>query len=481
MTAPTRGEHPYPTDCLPDPLRSAAKAAAQLHGVPEAMAATALLVSLATSAQAEYVVQGLGDEPVPLSLYAVMSARSGVRKSSLGRSVMKPHRDADIELSRRHKAASDNYKAAGKDDKPRKPTAFEPFMVRNDGTNETIPNRMANARMTFTQYLSEAASVIAKWSGSKNQQAGTMQGYAEYWDGYTAVVDRTGDGGRSDFVQDGRFSLLWFGQPDIIHPWLFSSAGSNGFSARVLFCPDNSDPEPARRWPHEDRARLRADLVAFTKVIAHARLVLDREPVEYEGYLPTFKTIQCTNEAEDCLYDFYVKCYEQMKNAPDAHCYSFLPRAAEQAIRIGGNLAAMRQYQTAADATMGGKQSETAAPLQVTLDDITAGIEVVTWHYGAIESVSEVSTSTQVTLDRDELLRLMSEGVSEEESEYVHHTDDGRTEITLRRLATHRSSRFRRDLEALNKAIAELEKDGEVEQAKGPLGKSRWVVLDGAR
>ena len=214
MNQPTV-ESQYPLDAFPEPLKSAAIAAGHLTGVPEGMAAISLMAALATATQSEYNVEALGEDVKPLSLFVVVTAESGVRKSSVGKAAMRPHLQADNVLERRWREARREFEE-GKDDKARKPTPRRPLAVRMDATMETIPNSMALGRPAFTQLLSEAATFTGKWSGGQGQQLATMQNLNTIWDGDAHVVDRMNDGGRELYIPNGRLSLLWYGQPDVV-------------------------------------------------------------------------------------------------------------------------------------------------------------------------------------------------------------------------------------------------------------------------
>ena len=218
MNQPLVVESPYPVDALPEPLKSAAIAAAHLAGVPEGMAAISLIVSLATATQSEYNVEALGEDVKPLSLFVIVTAESGVRKSTVGKSAMRTHLEADNVLERRWREARREYDEADKDDKPRRPTSRRPLAVRMDATMETIPNSMSLGRPSFTQLLSEAATFTGKWSGVKGQQLGTMQNMNTIWDGEAHVIDRMNDGGRSCISQMAAFLFCGTGNRTSFSP-----------------------------------------------------------------------------------------------------------------------------------------------------------------------------------------------------------------------------------------------------------------------
>ena len=472
-------ESEYPLDALPEPLKSAAIAAARLHGVPEGMAAISLTASLATAAQGEYNVQTLGEDLKPLSLFVIVTAESGVRKSSVGKAAMRPHQNADHTLERRWRDARQKYDEAGKDDKPPRPTPRRPLAVRMDATMETIPNSMSLGRPSFTQFLSEVATFTGKWSGGKGQQLGTMQNLNTIWDGEAHVVDRMNDGGRELYIPNGRLSLLWYGQPDVVNPWVFSEAGQNGFTARVLFYPDDKEAEPAPDLDLDERSNQRSKLVAFTSILDKVRHRQDLGAEYYNEEETVYKTVKMGRAAERALREYYEACYAALKAAPNKHAASFMVRAAENAARIAGNLAVLRTYEQEAKASASNARDMAKAiePAEVKVEDIKAACEIATWHYVALESVSQAVNVTGATADRHELHELMMAALAgPDSSEFVHYGDDGEVQISLRRMGQQRRQ-FRDDLEALDKAIGMLEREGEVAPVPGKKG--RWFHTSG--
>ena len=478
MNQPLVVESPYPVDALPEPLKSAAIAAAHLAGVPEGMAAISLIVSLATATQSEYNVEALGEDVKPLSLFVIVTAESGVRKSTVGKSAMRTHLEADNVLERRWREARREYDEADKDDKPRRPTSRRPLAVRMDATMETIPNSMSLGRPSFTQLLSEAATFTGKWSGVKGQQLGTMQNMNTIWDGEAHVIDRMNDGGRELYIPNGRLSLLWYGQPDIVFPWAISEGGQNGFTARLLLYPDNEEPAPAPDLDPDERSKHRAQLLAFTSILDKVRHRQDID-AEYESEDDaTYKTVKMNRDAERALRAYYEVCYAALKAATNKHTSSYLVRAAENAARLAGNLAVLRTYQQEANASVSNAKDMAKAidPPQVTVDDIEVACQITTWHYEALQNVSQAATVTRATADRNELHELLLATLENEDSPFVHYGDDGSAQISLRRMGQQRRQ-FRDDLEALDKAITLLEREGEVTPVPGAKG--RWFYTNG--
>ena len=469
-------ESEYPLDALPEPLKSAAIAASRLHGVAPGMAAISLLASLATATQAEYNVESLGEGSKPLSLYVIVAAESGIRKSSVGKAAMRPHLTADGTLERRWRDAQRAHDEAAKDEKPPRPTPRRPLAVRMDATMETIPVSMSLGRPSFTQFLSESATFTGKWSGAKNQQLATMQNLNSIWDGEAHVVDRMNDGGRELYIPNGRLSVLWYGQPDVVFPWVLSEAGQNGFTARLLLYHDDQEAQPAPDLSDDERDQARADLAAFTKTLEKVRQRQDRG-IEYQSDDdPTYKTMKMEPDAKRFLRAYYEACYDALKSAPNKHTSSFLVRSAENASRIAGSLAVLRSYQDEYEQSLSNNDAENVLPPKVTTDDIQAACQITTWHYGVLEKVSEALSVSKPTADRNELYELMVSALENPDSDFVHYTDNGDVQITLRRMAQQRR-RFRNNLDALDKAIDMLEREGEITPARGVKG--RWTYLGG--
>ena len=459
----------YPVDVLPEPLRSAAIGLAELNKVPVGMAAVSLLISLATAAQAEYDVRHASGKPIPVSIYVLVSALSGVRKSSTGFDAMAPNITADYDLVQRWNVVKREYEEADKNDKPRRPTTNRPLMVRMDATMETIPIRMVQGRPTFTQLLSEAATVTGKWSGGKQQLLATMQEYSNLWDGNPLVVDRTSDGGREVYTYGGRLSKLWFGQPGIMDPWLFSEAAANGYAARVIYYRYDGPRQRTPRHTPEERSRHRSQLVSLTNLIARARQRLD-EGVEYEDREDLGRKIVSVNrDAENVLLDYDDACADVAEQQePNDHCLSFLARAAEQARRVAGVFAVLRVY-----GTPGNLDAE------VTAEDATAACQIVSHHYRILQEASDTATTSPATADRDELYRIVMKGLSNDSPKHVYHEDDGRTAMAVRSYAKTQAQRFKRDIDRLNKAIESLEHEAILVPVRGKP--NRWhIMMEGA-
>lgn len=112
----------------------------------------------------------------------------------------------------------------------------------------------------------------------------------------------------------------------------------------------------------------------------------------------------------------------------------------------------------------------------MTVDDIEVACQITTWHYEALQNVSQAVTVTRATADRHELHELLVATLENEDSPFVHYGDDGSAQISLRRMGQQRRQ-FRDDLEALDKAITLLEREGEVTPVPGAKG--RWFSTHG--
>ena len=100
LTPPSNELPPFPVDCLPEPLRSYVSAVAEHSQTSPDMAAVIGLGTLAGCLQSKYRVEGSPGYYEPLSLYTVVIAPPGERKSSVMNAMTRALRDYADEYNR---------------------------------------------------------------------------------------------------------------------------------------------------------------------------------------------------------------------------------------------------------------------------------------------------------------------------------------------------------------------------------------------
>ncbi|MFG1282271.1 YfjI family protein [Xanthobacter autotrophicus] len=272
----------YPVDALGAVLARGAGAIARKVGVPDALAAQAVLSSAALAAQAHADVQLPFGQCRPLSLYHITVAGSGDRKSSADNEALWPFRKRERALREAYESALEDWGAANaawhakrkrleadrqvEDLKgalldlgaePAKPLL--PMLIFSDATLEGILKAWPLAPASLGLFASEGGTFSGGAGMNAENRLKTSAGLSELWDNRPSKRLRSGDGVM--IHERRRLSLHLMMQPDVAREFFGDGVlRDQGLLSRVLIAAPDSiagtrlyrDPTP------EDEAAIHA-------------------------------------------------------------------------------------------------------------------------------------------------------------------------------------------------------------------------------
>lgn len=249
---------------LPEALNETINGICEPIEVQAEMGLSVVLAALATAAQGAYDVQLPFGKIVPLSLYVLVSAPSGVGKTTVANELLKPLSQHQIVLQQQYKDQMPSLKAKRlawdlglKELEKRLKKAFTksdnqeieksqqlleahlqsepvqfsmPQMIVTDATSQALLQTMSDGQKSMCLYSSEGGVTIKNWQQSFVTQANAL------WDGDSITVSRKGSG--TSTIHDTRMGILVLLQPDILMKMKQSNAlmRESGFFARFLVC-----------------------------------------------------------------------------------------------------------------------------------------------------------------------------------------------------------------------------------------------------
>jgi hypothetical protein len=230
----------FPVSALGDLACGAAMAIHELTGAPVAMCATSVLaaMSLATQAHAD-VELAHGNTISLLSLFFLVIALSGERKSTVDKLANKPVRDRERELREAHKAAMADYEnslaaldAARKDilkktagqgadavkaelDKlgvaPSPPPGS--FLTCGEPTVEGLTKSLIHGQPSQGVFTSEGGEFIGGHALKDDAKLRSASMLSKCWDGEPIKRVRSGDG--ATYLSGRRIAMFLMVQPDV--------------------------------------------------------------------------------------------------------------------------------------------------------------------------------------------------------------------------------------------------------------------------
>ncbi len=279
---------PYPIDALPDTIRAAVEEVGAFVKAPVPMVATCAISAVSLAAQAHYDVQRAEKLHSPTSLFTLILATSGERKSTCDSFFMQAHRDYESQQEEAAKPFVKEYNAASaiweakhngikdkvrQEAKNKKPTAGLETDLRDLENNKPKAPRIP--RLTYSNITTEELSrVLAKkWpsGGVVTAEGGivfgshAMKGDAvmgnlatlnALWDGGDVQIDRKTT--ESFTVRGARLTVALQVQPETIETFFEKNgtlARGTGFLARFLLAwPDSTQghrpfTEAPANWP----------------------------------------------------------------------------------------------------------------------------------------------------------------------------------------------------------------------------------------
>lgn len=262
---------PYPVNALPETIRNAVIEAQSFYQAPIPLIAASALGALSLAIQGHIDVERAGKLTGPTSLYSLVIARSGERKTSCDRHFMKTIHDHVQELEKQTepelvkwqadyrawqaeiKGLEARITALSKDPKgkpdelnkakndlrilgaaePAKP--LEPRMIYTDFTPEVLGFNLATGYPTAGVISSEAGTVFGSHGMGKDSIVRNLALINQLWDGAAVRVDRrTSD---SFTISGARLTVSLQVQQEALREFYAKNgelARGSGFMARFL-------------------------------------------------------------------------------------------------------------------------------------------------------------------------------------------------------------------------------------------------------
>jgi putative DNA primase/helicase len=383
---------PYPLDALPPAMRDAVIEVQRFTKAPPAMVATCALSALAVATQARYDVARAVRLNGPVSLFTLIVAASGERKSTVdkffsaaivdyersSRERLKPEID---KATARHDSWDSErggllaaIKQASKDGEdtealkhqleklqqaePRIPKA--PRMFYSDTTPEALARGLAKTWPSASLASAEAGTVLGGHGMSSDAIMRNLSLLNQLWDGATITVDRRGD---EPFVLRGaRLSVSLQAQPEALQSFQEKHgtlARGIGFWARFLIAVSASTQgermfeEPPDTWPC---------MAVFNHRVG---AILDGTTAPSDaGFTPA--RIELSPEAKAAWVEFHDAIETAL--SPDGEFADIRDCAAKIADNAARVAACFEAFKTEANA------------LRVNEESMTSAIAIVSWH-----------------------------------------------------------------------------------------------------
>jgi len=257
---------PFPFECLPGVFVDYARELAKGLQVADSIVGASFisLFSLLT--------QDIGDVKtdfgnLPLSIFSLIVAESGERKSTVDKFVFRPVRQKEKELFEEYKDLFELYKTkervwknemdamikakAGEDkllgmqkQKPKEPT--HPKILMQDPTIEGIYKQFHRGRRSLGLFSEEGGKMLGGYSMGKDREVASASSMSNFWDGKPLERTRATDDNTMETLFDRRLAVCLMVQPVIFEKaWESILLQQQGFLPRFLIC--MPDPKAGTR------------------------------------------------------------------------------------------------------------------------------------------------------------------------------------------------------------------------------------------
>jgi len=337
ILAPVLQDRPpvaYPIEAL-GPLAAPCSATAELGQVRPAMVGQCMLGAASLLTQGLYNVETLNGD-CPLSLYLLTLGESGDGKSTADRAAMKAITDWQRQAAKKYSAAMREYEQVktrrGKSDDPPQPPD-SPYRVVSDPTVEGLRRDLERGPCSQGVFTDEAAAILGGYGMSPEQRGKTASVYSRLWDrGHLSVSRATG----ARVERFGlRVAMHWLVQPapateSMQDPML----SSLGFWPRFLLAwPEPAAPRLARPFVPESSPAIKAYWERCQELLAM--------PLAEDASDCPRITLEAP--ARELLGKAFERFEVEGKRGSFTVIKPFALRAAEQACRIAGVLAAFER------------------------------------------------------------------------------------------------------------------------------------------
>ncbi|MEM7327901.1 MAG: YfjI family protein [Pseudomonadota bacterium] len=351
LAGPDSAPMPFPMGAL-GPMEAVARDIQKSVKCPPALAGASVLSVASLAAQGCYDVAFRGQDKRPLSLFILTIGRSGERKSTADQYAMIGVHRFIKEL--RGKAARDRQANELIEGEPF--PVLSPEIVANNGTIEGLTQGFLEGHPSQALMSDEAGQFLAGYSMKSENKLSGLSSLSKFWDGSPVTKKIKGAGLNSETrtVRDCRLAVHMLGQRVAIIPFLRDPmARGQGSLARFLVHEPPTTMGTRQmtvdEWSESATTR---NVMAFADRIEE---ILDHSIARrIEGDVER-PVLQMEAAAVELLVQFFNNIERKLSPTGDLSGYSDLAnKAHENAARIAGVLAVMKDEQVVSEASMRG-------------------------------------------------------------------------------------------------------------------------------
>jgi hypothetical protein len=320
----------YPLSAL-GALSPVVACVADLQQVPIALAAQSVLAGLSTAAQGLYDVAVDFHFRCPLSLWMILVAVPGERKSTTDALVFAAHRHWQTARVQRYQLDFEEYSATPKAERHARPRM--PILLPSTGTTEGLVKALSDNWPSAGFTNNDAGDFLHGYSMREGRASATLSVFSRLWDGASDIAVKAGADPQILFGR--RLSLSLMVQPAVVTRMLENDFGGQGFNSRCLLAYPPSTigtrklkvtaeaPAEVVRYHQRMRQLLDTPLVIDPATGAVTATALTLEPAAFAEYE------RCFNRLELAL----------AVGGSNRDILEIANKAATNLLRLAGNLA----------------------------------------------------------------------------------------------------------------------------------------------
>ncbi len=274
------GWRPFPTDALPEPIATYARAVAEAQMLDEATVVVPLLAALGGSVNAAMAIRIKRGWLEPCIVWSCVVMRSGDGKSHALDAALCFLREYQIEELARYERESQAFDNACMENPEELPAEPRPAArcVANDATVEGLAQLLASHHRGILLERDE----LAGWLGSFDRYARSAGGDRPFWlsahGGRQHLIDRKTS--RSIVIPACAVSIVGTIQPGVLERMVSDQDRESGLVARLLIA---HPPTPVQAWTE---AEVDLRLIDEVRGVFHWLLALQRDPGRGESSRP---------------------------------------------------------------------------------------------------------------------------------------------------------------------------------------------------
>ena len=336
------GSAEYPLTAL-GALTPVVSRIADIQQVPIALAAQSVLSGLSTAAQGLFDVAVDFHFRCPLSLWMILVAVPGERKSTTDALVLEAHRQWQMERVQRYRLDIDNYETTPKEERQGRPRM--PILLPSGGTTEGLLKALNEAWPSVGLVNNDAGDFLHGYSMREGRAPATLSVLSRLWDGaYDVAVKASSE---PLLLFGRRLSLSLMMQPAVVPRMFENDFGGQGFNSRCLLAYPAST---IGTRPLKVSIEKPLEVVQF-----HQRMqqLLDT-PLDINPATGAITTTALTLEPR--AFHEYERCFNRLEyamgpNGDNRDILETANKAATNLLRVAGNLVVYegRQNLTAQD------------------------------------------------------------------------------------------------------------------------------------